>query len=240
MRIAATGVALVVLLTGSVEGVQLSRGYSLSECIQASPVIVLGKVQSLEDQQEEGVLRTRVLRVFKGKLAFDEAGAWTHGKTPDAIAIADPVFHSERNGTLKDGPVTIEQGGTYLFFLWSIPNPKYQYCVPFPGDGVILPSGPVNVEIQRQVEKAQSDTKLTETKVLEMADRLAAERRSKDKTFDLTSFSRNAEFDGHSKRWRVYYMLAPELRDLRLPTGSDHFSIQIDDRTGEMKYFGGR
>ena len=240
MRIVANGVFLAILLTGSAEGGQLSRGYSLSECIQASPGIVLGKVQSLEDQQEDGVLRIRVLRVFKGKLAFDEAGAWTHGKTPDAIAIADRVFHSERNGTLKDGPVKIEQGETYIFFLLTIPNPKYQYYVPFPADGVILPSRPVNLEIQRQVEKAQSDTKLTETKVLEMADRLAVERRSKYKVLDLKSFNRSAEFNAHSKVWSVRYLLAPEQRNQPLPLGSDHFSILVDDRTGEMKYLGGR
>ena len=239
MRTVATGVILAVVFAVSVEASE-SKGYSLSECIQKAPLIVLGKVRSLEDQQDSGVLRTTVLHVFKGRLDFDETGAWTHGQIPNGILIADRAFHSERNGTLKDGPVKIEQGETYIFFLLTIPNPKYQYYVPFPADGVILPSRPVNLEIQRQVEKAQSDTKLTETKVLEMADRLAVERRSKYKVLDLKSFNRSAEFNAHSKVWSVRYLLAPELRNQPLPIGSDHFSILVDDGTGEMKYLGGK
>ena len=240
MHTVATAAVLAVALSGSAEGPQLTRNHSLSECIADSPVIVLGKVRSLEDQDEAGVLRTTVLKVFKGNLTYNEAGALTLGQTPNAIAIADWAFHSERNGSLADGPAKIEEGETYIFFLSGLPDEKRQYRVPFPADGVVLPSRPVNLEIQRQVEKAQSDHRLTESEVLKMADRFAAERRSKYKTFDLTSFQRQAEFDAHRKVWNVRYLLAPESRESPIAPGSDHFSITVDDRTGELKYFGGR
>ena len=67
MRTVATGIILAIVFPVSVEASE-SKDYSLSECIQKAPLIVLGKVRSLEDQQDAGVLRTTVLRVFKGRL----------------------------------------------------------------------------------------------------------------------------------------------------------------------------
>jgi hypothetical protein len=80
----------------------------------------------------------------------------------------------------------------------------------------------------------QNTARLSAAEVLRMADRFAAEKRDKHETFDLKFYpDRSAKFKTERKSWYVHYTRVPN----RWP--GDHFSIYVDDTTGEMKFIGG-
>jgi len=85
-----------------------------------------------------------------------------------------------------------------------------------------------------QCVSRQSAARYSSEKVLKMADRFAAEKRAKYETFNLKFYpDRSAKFKAERKGWYVNYMRVPN----RWP--GDHFSIYVDDATGELKYIGG-
>jgi len=80
----------------------------------------------------------------------------------------------------------------------------------------------------------QNTARLSAAEVLRMADRFAAEKRAKYETLDLKFYpDRSAKFKAERKSWYVHYTRVPN----RWP--GDHFSIYVDDTTGEMKFIGG-
>ena len=80
----------------------------------------------------------------------------------------------------------------------------------------------------------QNTARLSVVEVLKMADGFAAEKRGKHETFDLKFYpDRSAKFKTERKSWYVHYTRVPN----RWP--GDHFSVYVDDTTGEMKFFGG-
>ena len=96
---------------------------------------------------------------------------------------------------------------------------------------------PDNEQYQDDLEQCVSrlnTARLSAAEVLRMADRLAAEKRAKYETLDLKFYpDRSAKFKAERKSWFVHYMRVPN----RWP--GDHFSIYVDDATGELKYIGG-
>jgi hypothetical protein len=96
---------------------------------------------------------------------------------------------------------------------------------------------PGNEEYRDGLEECvsrQNSARLSAAEVLKMADRFAAEKRAKHETFDLKFYpDRSAKFKTERKSWFVHYTRVPN----RWP--GDHFSIYVDDTTGEMKLFGG-
>lgn len=77
--------------------------------------------------------------------------------------------------------------------------------------------------------------RLTTAEVLKLADQFAAEKQAKYETFDLKFYpNRSATYNPKAKKWFVHYMREPN----RWP--GDHFSINVDDTTGELKFIGGR
>ena len=97
---------------------------------------------------------------------------------------------------------------------------------------------PDNEEYREGLDECVSrlnTARLSATEVLRIADRFAAEKRTKYETLDLKFYpDRSAKFKAERKNWYVHYMRVPN----RWP--GDHFSIYIDDATGELKYIGGR
>jgi hypothetical protein len=68
-----------------------------------------------------------------------------------------------------------------------------------------------------------------------MADEFAGQKRAKYETFDLKFYpNRSATFDAEGRKWSVRYVREPN----RWP--GDHFSIYVDDATGEITFIGGR
>jgi hypothetical protein len=76
---------------------------------------------------------------------------------------------------------------------------------------------------------------LSAAEALRMADEFAAERMAKYKNFDLKFYpNRSAKFQAEWKNWYVSYRREPNR------WVGDHFSVYVDDATGELKYIGGR
>ena len=77
-------------------------------------------------------------------------------------------------------------------------------------------------------------TRLSETNVLAIADALAVEKKRQYDGFDLKYYpERFPQIDIEGKKWDVLYWRVPN----RWP--GDHFTITVNDATGETKYFGG-
>jgi hypothetical protein len=120
------------------------KSYSLSDCIREADTIMTGVVLSCADDGELGVLKVRVLRMFKGKLDEKE------------IAICGQRLHSTRNGSYKDGPIKVEPKKGYIFFLKAKPDENGRYSMFDPCDGIVQPNGPVNREIRNQLREADA------------------------------------------------------------------------------------
>lgn len=77
--------------------------------------------------------------------------------------------------------------------------------------------------------------RLSEKEVLRMTDEFAGQKKTKYETFDLKFYpNRSATYNPKTKKWFVHYMRKPN----RWP--GDHFSVYVDDTTGELRYIGGR
>jgi hypothetical protein len=70
--------------------------------------------------------------------------------------------------------------------------------------------------------------------VLRLADKFAAARRARYEALDLRFYpDRAAKFNPERKSWFVHYTREPN----RWP--GDHFSVYVDDTTGELKFYRG-
>ena len=76
--------------------------------------------------------------------------------------------------------------------------------------------------------------RLSESNVIAIADALAIETKRQFEGFDLKQYpERFPQIDLEGKEWSIVYWRVPN----RWP--GDHFSITVNDATGEAKYFGG-
>ena len=83
--------------------------------------------------------------------------------------------------------------------------------------------------------KAVHSPRLTEARVLELADDFAKQKREQHESFELQFYpDRNADFDPKHDVWWIHYSRKPNRYR------GDHFEIKVDDTTEAMKYFGGR
>ena len=149
-----TVVALLIALSSLNSLASRATGYSFLDCIHQADLIVLAKVLSLADQDDQGLLNVEVTWTFKGKPRGKEVGV--PGATRTQILIAERLFHSQRNFGHIEGPLKIESNGHYIFFLKDPSNAKNEYAMFDSHDGVILPSGPVNAEIDRQLRSPEA------------------------------------------------------------------------------------
>lgn len=89
--------------------------------------------------------------------------------------------------------------------------------------------------IEQPKRSEQPTHNLSKEEVVKMADAFAKQNREADnKPFILQNYPhRRAQYSEKDQTWWVDYIQRPPYKDI-----TDHFSVRINDLTGEMLYFG--